>query len=315
MQQLPLGQTPKPHFTAASSSGRAGLLWCGAVQGGKEGQSPALTRPPIQGADNLRRKGPWPITPVETAPLRRCESSPASRAEKTAPAGFCHRFRRSTHQLPTGTIRPGRPRPPAPGRPYQPRRNSGSPKSVHLHANPTKHPQERARDTDTEAVLPASKPAAGGQPPAPQGQRAPNPLRLKRRPHPTAPQERLPSQPPPVKEAPQPAPGRKTVPRKRRRRIAQPAPLNQDEVVNVNDKNQGFSLAKLLDKSFVATILNGGDKRRPLWAAIAAAESFLPQLLKIAGCLLSFWWCFCRLCLFLSLVNPNFGSLRWRMPT
>lgn len=74
----------------------------------------------------------------------------------------------------------------------------------------------------------------------------------------------------------------------------------------MNDKNQGFSLAKLTGISHsVATILNGAIKGGLYGAAIAAAEFFLPQLLKIAGCLfllvvlLPFF-------LFLSLVNPNF---------
>lgn len=74
----------------------------------------------------------------------------------------------------------------------------------------------------------------------------------------------------------------------------------------MNDENRGFSADKLARMSrSVATILNGAVKGGLHGAAIAAAESFLPQLLKIAGgllllvVLLPFF-------LFLSLVNPNF---------
>ena len=72
------------------------------------------------------------------------------------------------------------------------------------------------------------------------------------------------------------------------------------------NEEQGFSPAKLAQAGrTVATILNGAVKGGLHGAAIAAAESFLPQLLKIAGCvfllevLLPFF-------LFLSLVSPNF---------
>ncbi len=74
----------------------------------------------------------------------------------------------------------------------------------------------------------------------------------------------------------------------------------------MNDENRGLSTAKAarLGQS-VATILSGAIKGGLHGAAIAAAESFLPQLLKAAACvllltiLLPFF-------LFLSLVNPSF---------
>ena len=74
----------------------------------------------------------------------------------------------------------------------------------------------------------------------------------------------------------------------------------------MNDESRGFSAARLARMSQSATtILNGAIKGGLHGAAIAAAESFLPQLLKVIGCilllviLLPFF-------LFLSLVNPNF---------
>ena len=74
----------------------------------------------------------------------------------------------------------------------------------------------------------------------------------------------------------------------------------------MNDESRGFSAARLARMGqSVATILNGAIKGGLHGAAIAATESFLPQLLKIAGglfllvVLLPFF-------LFLSLVNPNF---------
>jgi len=55
----------------------------------------------------------------------------------------------------------------------------------------------------------------------------------------------------------------------------------------------------------VATILNGAIKGGLHGAAIAAGEAFLPQLLKIIGCVLILA-IFLPFFLFLSLVNPNF---------
>lgn len=55
----------------------------------------------------------------------------------------------------------------------------------------------------------------------------------------------------------------------------------------MNDENQGFSPAKAARMGHaVATILNGAIKGGLQGAAIAAGEAFLPQLLKIIGCVL-----------------------------
>ncbi len=164
----------------------------GAVQGGKEGQSPAPTRPPIQ------RNG----TPSQERPL-------AHDTHRNDPP-------RQTPVPGSGEVLPAS------------CRNSGSPKSVPPAAEP---PQNTRRNGPgipiAEAVLPASKPAAGGQPPTPRRDSVPQTAaspEAQAAPHSTGRKGTL-SQPPPVKEAPQSAPGRKTGPREDR--PSRP-PLNQE---------------------------------------------------------------------------------------
>ena len=205
----------------------------GAVQGGKEGQSPALTRPPIQRSGTPSQERPLAHNTRRNGSTSGAgESSPASRRKDLPQRASAT----ASGEAPPTAHRNDPPRQtPAPGSgealPAS-RRNSGSPKSVPPAAEP---PQNTRRNGPgipiAEAVLPASKPAAGGQPPSPRRDSVPQTAtspEAQAAPHSTG-RKGVPSQPPPVKEAPQPAPGRKTVPRETapQDRPSRP-PLNQE---------------------------------------------------------------------------------------